>query len=80
MIICQCCIIRTEELKDAVRLLLKSNPNAQVTPNRVYKHLRKSPTCGECSSLLIRRINQFAHEVAVRENILKGQEIPKRLR
>ncbi len=79
MIICQCCVIRTSELKSAVRELINSNPKAQVTPNRVYRQLGKSPTCAECAPLLIRRINQFAHEIAVRENILKGQEMPRRL-
>lgn len=80
MIICQCCVIRAEELKSAVRTLLQSNPNAQVSPNRVYKLLGKKPNCTDCAPLLIRRINQFAHEIAVNERILKGQDMPRRLR
>ena len=80
VILCSCCVIRQEDLKDAIRALHKQNPSAQITPNRIYKHIGKTPSCMECAPLLVRRINILAADIIVREEVLRGQEIPRRLR
>jgi len=79
MILCSCCVIRQIDLANAIRALLKENPSAQITPNRVYRHLGKRPDCMDCAPLLVRRINILAAEITVKEEILKGQDIPRRL-
>ena len=80
MILCSCCVIRQEELRTTVRALLSQNPKAPVTLNRVYKHLGRKPDCTDCSPLLTRRINIISAEIIVQEDILRGQEIPRRLK
>lgn len=80
MILCSCCVIRQADLADAIRALRRENPNAQVTPNRVYRHLGMRPDCMECAPLLIRRINVLSAEIMIREEILKGEDIPRRLK
>ncbi len=80
MILCSCCVIRHTDLAAAIRALRQENPKAQITLNRVYRHLGKRPVCMDCSPLLVRRINILSAEIIVREEILKGQDIPKRLK
>jgi len=80
MIICSCCVIRQDDLAGAVRALRKENPNAQITPNRVYRALGKRPVCNDCASLIVRRINITAADIIVREELHRGQDVPRRLR
>lgn len=80
MILCSCCVIRQDDVREAIRALIARNPAAPVTPNRVYRQLGKTPTCMDCAPLLVRRINMLAADIIVREQILKGQDIPRRLK
>jgi hypothetical protein len=80
MILCSCCTIRQADLTDAIRALRKENPNAQITPNRVYRHIGLKPDCMECAPLLVRRINILSAEIIVKEEILRGQDVPRRLK
>ncbi len=80
MILCSCTLIRQADLKPAIRKLHAANPAAPITPNRVYRTLGKKPTCMVCAPLLTRRIYKAASEVIVQENILGGDEEPRRLK
>ena len=80
MILCSCCVIRQDDLRDAVRALVAENPKAPITLNRVYRFLGKTPDCTDCSPLLTRRISILAAEIIVKEDILRGQDIPRRLK
>jgi hypothetical protein len=80
MILCSCCVIRQDDVREAIRALVAQNPRAPVTPSRVYRQLGKTPTCMDCAPLLVRRINILAADIIVREQILKGQDIPRRLK
>jgi hypothetical protein len=80
MILCSCAVIRQEELREAIRKLHSENPRAPITPNRVYRHIGKAPTCMVCAPLLVRRIYRIAHEIIVHEGMLGGEEVPRRLR
>jgi len=80
MILCSCCVIRQNDLRDAVRALVTENPRAPITLNRVYRFLGKTPDCTDCSPLLTRRISILAAEIIVKEDILRGQDIPRRLK
>ncbi|WP_136657745.1 hypothetical protein [Nitratireductor sp. XY-223] len=80
MILCSCCVIRQDELRAAVRALITENPKAPVTLNRVYRHLGRKPDCMDCSPLLTRRISMISADIIVREDILRGQDIPRRLK
>lgn len=79
MILCSCAVIREDEMRAAIRELIKKNPKAPVTPNRVYKQMGKSPDCSDCAPLLTRRIQLIAADVAISELVLKGQAQPRRL-
>jgi bacterioferritin-associated ferredoxin len=80
MILCSCAVIRQDEMRDAIRELVRKNPNAPVTPNRVYKQMGKTPDCTDCAPLLLRRIQMIYTDIIVNEKILKGQEPPRRLK
>jgi hypothetical protein len=80
MILCSCMLIRQDELRDAIRALHRENPSAPITPNRVYRHLGRTPTCMVCAPLLVRRIYRIASDVIVREGIHRGEDEPRRLR
>ncbi len=80
MILCSCAVIRQNEMRDAIRELIEKNPKAPVTPNRVYRQMGKSPDCTDCAPLLTRRIQMIYTDIVVNENILKGQDVPRRLK
>lgn len=80
MIICSCAVISDKEVREAIRLLHKNNPSAAITPSRVYKAIGRKPSCMECAPLLVRRIYKIGYEVTVNEDILKGQDVPRRLK
>lgn len=80
MIICSCAVITEAEVREAVRVLHRKNPKAAITPARVYRQIGRTPSCMDCAPLLVRRIYKIGYEVVVGEDILKGQEIPRRLK
>jgi hypothetical protein len=80
MILCSCMLIRQDELREAIRALHRENPNAPITPNRVYRRIGRTPTCMVCAPLLIRRIYRIANDVIIREGIHGGDDEPRRLR
>jgi len=80
LILCSCCVIRESELEEAIRSLREQNPNAQITPNRIYREIGRKPECAECTPLLLRRINLLATSIMVNEEVLKGQDFPRRLK
>jgi hypothetical protein len=80
MILCSCMLIRQDELREAIRALHVESPSAPITPNRVYRRLKRTPTCMACAPLLVRRIYRIASDVVIREGIHGGDDEPRRLR
>ena len=48
MIICSCNVISDHDIKEAVRKLKNADPNAILTPGKVYNAMNKKAQCGIC--------------------------------
>lgn len=56
MIICSCAVISTEDVTRAVEWMQASDPNARITPSKLYRALGKEPDCGGCIALMLESI------------------------
>lgn len=53
MIICSCTHVTTADIGRAIDWMRASDPQAIVTPGKVYRALGKRPDCGGCISLFV---------------------------
>lgn len=53
MIICSCVHVTTSDIERAIEWMRASDPQAIVTPGKVYRALGKRPECGGCISLFV---------------------------
>ena len=53
MIVCHCARIRCSDIRAAVAWMRASDPQALVTPGKVYRALGKRPVCGGCAALFV---------------------------
>lgn len=79
MIICQCAVMREDEIERAIRALLEKNPKAQITQSRLFKEMGVKPDCTDCAPLLNHKITRIAGEVTL-SGMLRGGEVPRRLK
>lgn len=53
MIICSCAHVTSSDIERAIEWMRASDPQAIVTPGKVYRALGKRPDCGGCISLFV---------------------------
>ncbi|MBK0398247.1 (2Fe-2S)-binding protein [Limibaculum sp. M0105] len=53
MIVCSCAVITDKDIRSAVEWMRAADPQAVVTPGKVYRALGKRPVCGGCVPLFI---------------------------
>lgn len=53
MIVCSCARISTSDIRRAIAWMRAADPQAVVTPGKLYRALGKRPDCGGCVRLLV---------------------------
>jgi bacterioferritin-associated ferredoxin len=67
MIICQCNVITSSDLKSAVGELRAGDAHAMVTPAGVFRCCGKRPRCGTCMPLVTGLIQEELSLLPVRQ-------------
>lgn len=73
MIICSCAHVTSGDVTRAVEWMRAADPQAVVTPGKVYRALGKRPECGGCMRLFVGRVR-----AALREDM--NDDLPTELR
>lgn len=60
MIICSCAVISDKDIDRAVGWMRAADPQALITPGKVYRALGKRPVCGGCAPRFVTRMHDAA--------------------
>ena len=56
MIVCSCSGVTDRDISQATAWMRASDPQALITPGKVYRALGKTPRCGGCIRLFVERM------------------------
>ena len=56
MIVCSCSGVTDRDIGQAIAWMRASDPDALITPGKVYRALGKMPECGRCIRLFVERM------------------------
>ena len=56
MIVCSCSGVTDRDIGEATAWMRASDPQAPITPSKVYRALGKTPRCGGCIRLFVERV------------------------
>lgn len=62
MIVCQCNIIKRNDIRDAVRSILAADPAGRLEPQYVYRELQKRGRCCSCFPLVASIVEDMLQE------------------
>lgn len=57
MIICSCARISDRDIHEAIGWMRAADPDAVITPGRIYRALGKRPVCGGCVRLFVENMS-----------------------
>jgi bacterioferritin-associated ferredoxin len=60
MIVCSCLHVTDRDIHAAIDWMRASDPQALITPGKVYRALGKSPDCGGCIRLFVAEMRSNA--------------------
>jgi bacterioferritin-associated ferredoxin len=66
MIVCSCARITDRDIHQAIAWMRAADPDALITPGKVYRALGKSPECGGCVRLFVENM-RANRKLGVRE-------------
>lgn len=66
MIVCSCARITDREIHQAIDWMRAADPDALITPGKIYRALGKTPDCGGCVRLFVENM-RTSHNLGVRE-------------
>jgi bacterioferritin-associated ferredoxin len=66
MIVCSCACISDRDIHQAIAWMRAADPDALITPGKIYRALGKRPECGGCVRLFVENM-RTSNNLGVRD-------------